>query len=205
MIGLLRGHLLEKDLKQVLVEVGGIAYEVDVPLSTSCNLPEVGAEVALHTHLVVREDAQLLFGFGCKEEREAFRALIKVNGVGPRLALAVLSGLDAASLARAIQTSDVKALSRVPGVGKRTAERIVIEMKDRLPAFAASLPTDVPAAPADKAADAEAALIGLGYKPQDAARAIALAEKDLEGASEDEEAPDVETLIRLALKNLMKT
>ena len=196
MIARLHGRLLEKELGQVLVDVNGVAYEVDVPLTTACTLVDAGSEVTLHTHLLVREDAQLLFGFSSKEEREVFRTLIRVNGIGPKLALAILSGLDAAALSRTVRAGDLQTLTSVPGVGKRTAERIVMELKDRLPNLdpegAAEAATSAPRSATE---DAEAALIGLGYKPQDAARALAMVEAD---------APDLEALIRLALKQLMK-
>ncbi|MDB9868155.1 Holliday junction branch migration protein RuvA [Pseudomonadales bacterium] len=192
MIGRVKGKILEKSAHQVVVDVQGLGYEVDIPLTTFFQLGDSGAEVTLYTHLVVRDDAHLLFGFSTASERELFRALIKVNGVGPKLAVAILSGVDARAFSRCIQNNDVKALTALPGVGKKTAERLVIEMRDRLPALTEGLLPAAQRAP-DLVADAEAALIGLGYKPQEAARAL--------GQIEDQDV-SVERLIRQALKSL---
>ena len=168
MIGRVQGKILEKNSHQVVVDVQGLGYEVEIPLTTFFHLGESGSEVMLYTHLVVREDAHLLFGFSTVSERELFRALIKVNGVGPKLAVAILSGVDVKAFSRCIQNNDVKALTALPGVGKKTAERLIIEMRDRLPALADGFLPSAQRAP-DVVADAEAALIGLGYKPQEAA------------------------------------
>ena len=192
MIGRVQGKILEKNSHQVVVDVQGLGYEVEIPLTTFFHLGENGSEVMLYTHLVVREDAHLLFGFSTVSERELFRALIKVNGVGPKLAVAILSGVDVKAFSRCIQNNDVKALTSLPGVGKKTAERLIIEMRDRLPALADGLLPSAQRAP-DVVADAEAALIGLGYKPQEAARALA--------QIEDQDV-SVERLIRQALKSL---
>lgn len=193
MIGMVRGRLLEKGLQQALIDVGGVAYELELPLTTAAALGQPGEEVALHTHLVVRDDAQALFGFASKEAREAFRALIKVSSVGPKLATAILSVLDAPALAAAVAAGDLGALTQVPGIGRRMAERIAMEMKGRLEALAAA-----PAAKGGRqgmVADAEAALVSLGYRPQEAARALAQVADD---------AADVEALIKLALGQLTR-
>ncbi len=192
MIGRVQGKILEKNSHQVVVDVQGLGYEVEIPLTTFFHLGENGSEVMLYTHLVVREDAHLLFGFSTVSERELFRELIKVNGVGPKLAVAILSGVDVKAFSRCIQNNDVKALTALPGVGKKTAERLIIEMRDRLPALADGFLPSAQRAP-DVVADAEAALIGLGYKPQEAARALA--------QIEDQDV-SVERLIRQALKSL---
>jgi Holliday junction DNA helicase RuvA len=192
LIGRVQGKILEKNSHQVVVDVQGLGYEVEIPLTTFFHLGESGSEVMLYTHLVVREDAHLLFGFSTVSERELFRALIKVNGVGPKLAVAILSGVDVKAFSRCIQNNDVKALTALPGVGKKTAERLIIEMRDRLPALADGFLPSAQRAP-DVVADAEAALIGLGYKPQEAARALA--------QIEDQDV-SVERLIRQALKSL---
>lgn len=192
MIGRVQGKILEKNSHQVVVDVQGLGYEVEIPLTTFFHLGENGSEVMLYTHLVVREDAHLLFGFSTVSERELFRALIKVNGVGPKLAVAILSGVDVKAFSRCIQNNDVKALTALPGVGNKTAERLIIEMRDRLPALADGFLPSAQRAP-DVVADAEAALIGLGYKPQEAARALA--------QIEDQDV-SVERLIRQALKSL---
>jgi Holliday junction DNA helicase RuvA len=194
LIGRVQGIILEKTPQQVVVDIHGLGYEVDIPLTTYFQLGETGASIVLFTHFVVREDAQLLFGFATTAERELFRLLIKVNGVGPKLAVAILSGVDTHAFARCIQNNDVKTLTSLPGVGKKTAERLIIELRDRLP----SLPEAGSVARAvvdDFMSDAETALIGLGYKPQEASRALAQVEDQSVG---------VETLIRQALKNLGK-
>lgn len=200
MIGQIRGILVDKKPPEILLEVNGITYEIQVPLSTLYQLPDVGKELLLHTHFVVREDAQLLYGFYDVKDKAMFRALIKVNGVGPKMALAILSGMDADALVRTIRNNDVTALTRMPGVGKKTAERLIIEMRDRLDEWDAS---EAPArlvpgstTPSSITRDAETALVGLGYKPPQAARAIALVLKD------NPDCVESETLIRLALKSM---
>ena len=144
MIGRLRGLVLEKRPPQLLLDVGGVGYELEAPLSAFFDLPGADTPVSLFTHLVVREDAQLLYGFRSRPERELFRALIRVNGVGPKLALALLSGIDAPELVRCIQEGDVTSLTRLPGVGKKTAERLIVEMRDRIAeAFGEALPPEL--------------------------------------------------------------
>ena len=197
MIGRIRGTLIEKRAPEVLVECAGVGYEVLVPMTTRYQLPDVGGEVILLTHHVVREDAQLLFGFIDTQSRSLFRDLIKVNGVGPKLALTVLSGVDVGEFVALVLAEDAAALVKLPGVGKKTAERLVIEMRDKLKDYepvAGAQVTHAAAVKADAASEAEEALIALGYKPQEAARAIAAVEGD--GLA-------VEDLIRQALKAMI--
>jgi len=200
MIGQLRGTLLEKRPPVLLLDVGGVGYEVEAPMTVFYDLPDAGAELTLHTHFVVREDAQLLYGFADRYERELFRALIKVNGVGPKMALAILSGIEADRLARCIQDQDTPSLVKVPGIGKKTAERLVIEMSDRLDKIdggPVSLPGRVDTRqPDDARSDAIAALEALGYRNKDAAAAVAKAA--------DEDGLSSEQLIRKALKSLAR-
>ena len=154
MIGRLSGTLLEKNPPQLLLDVQGVAYEVDVPMSTFYNLPQSGERITLFTHLVVREDAHLLYGFGTENERRAFRQLLKVNGIGAKIALALLSGLSVAELAQAITLQETGRLTRVPGIGKKTAERLLLELKDKL------------------GADITHALLSLGYSEREAVAAV---------------------------------
>ena len=203
MIGRLRGTLAEKQPPHLIIDVNGVGYELEVPMTTLYRLPKVGEPVTVHTHLVVREDAHLLYGFAEKRERELFRELIRLNGVGPKLALALMSGLEVDELVRCVQAQDTSALVRVPGVGKKTAERLLVELKDRLKAWETSpamftLVSDgpLPVASASTAeADAVSALVSLGYKPQEASKAIA-AIKDKAGLSSEE-------LIRRSLKGMI--
>ncbi|WP_374640230.1 Holliday junction branch migration protein RuvA [Hydrogenophaga sp.] len=170
MIGKLTGVLLEKNPPQILIDCHGVGYEVDVPMSTFYNLPASGEKVSLLTHFVVREDAQILYGFGSAAEREAFRQLIKVSGVGPRTALAVLSGLSVTELAQAVTAQEAGRIVKVPGIGKKTAERLLLELKGKL---GAELPmTGGAAAVGDAAADIQQALMALGYSEKDAAAAL---------------------------------
>jgi len=170
MIGQLHGKLVSKHPPQVLVDVGGIAYEVDVPMSTFYHLPATGAAVTLHTHLVVREDAQVLYGFGTLEERSAFRELIRISGVGARTALAVLSGLSVADLAQAVALQETARLVKVPGIGKKTAERLLLELKGRL---AEPLPgVGGTAAATSETADVLNALVALGYSEKEASATV---------------------------------
>ena len=170
MIGRLAGTLLEKNPPQILLDVQGVAYEVDVPMSTFYNLPNIGDRLTLFTHLVVREDAHLLFGFGSENERRAFRQLIRISGVGARIALAVLSGLSVAELARAVSMQDSGRLTKIPGIGKKTAERLLLELKDKL---GADLTTAVGVyRPAPVASDVLNALLSLGYSDKEATRAV---------------------------------
>ncbi len=199
MIGLIRGELAAKTPAEVLVLAAGIGYEIQIPARVFDGLPATGAEVALHTHFAVREDAQVLFGFLDSGDKTAFRHLIRVSGVGPRLALALLSGMNAGELAVAVRDGDSARLSAVPGVGKKTAQRLLVELRGRLNEMdAAAPPTSGPAAtPVSRGArEAREALISLGYKPQQAVRLIAAAQREnptLEDAGE---------LIRLALQSV---
>jgi Holliday junction DNA helicase RuvA len=174
MIGYLRGVLRRKEPPTLLVEVGGVGYELEAPMTTFYELPAVGETVALHTHLVVREDAHLLYGFARETQRRQFRALLKVNGVGPRVALAVLSGLNETELTRCVMNEDIARLTQVPGIGRKTAERLIVELRDRLANEPAVAPASASAAPAerDPLAEAVSALIALGYKPPEASRAV---------------------------------
>ncbi|MEP0202793.1 MAG: Holliday junction branch migration protein RuvA [Halioglobus sp.] len=202
MIGRIRGVLVHKQPPDILVEVGGVGYELQVPLSTLFELPETGSEVSLVTHFVVREDAQQLYGFIDLRDRTLFRHLIKVSGVGPKLGLTILSGMDSNNFARCVQQDDVAALVALPGVGKKTAERLLIEMRDKLKDWlgsteAAGVEAGVANSEpvADSVADAEGALIALGYKPQDAGRMIS--------AVNDDTVQDSQELIRRALKSVV--
>ncbi|AJJ22173.1 TPA: Holliday junction branch migration protein RuvA [Yersinia enterocolitica] len=202
MIGRLRGIILEKQPPLVLLETNGVGYEVQLPMTCFYELPDIGQEAIIFTQFVVREDAQLLYGFNDKQERALFRELIKVNGVGPKLALAILSGMSAQQFVAAVEREDITTLVKLPGVGKKTAERLVVEMKDRfkglngdlfnntgdiqLPASNSSQISD-----ADIEAEAASALVALGYKPQEASRLVSKIAKP--GA-------DCETLIRDALR-----
>jgi holliday junction DNA helicase RuvA len=170
MIGRLTGILVEKNPPQLLLDVQGVAYEVDVPMSTFYNLPAVGERLALFTHLVVREDAHLLFGFGTEHERRAFRQLVKISGIGARTALSVLSGLSVAELAQAVTMQDTGRLTKVPGIGKKTAERLLLELKDKL---GAEVTTSVGVhRPAAVMSDALNALLALGYSDKEAVAAV---------------------------------
>ena len=171
MIGSLRGHITAKAPPQLTVEVAGVGYEVEAPMSTFFHLPAVGAEVHLLTHLVVREDAHMLYGFATEDERRLFRALIKVSGVGPKIALALLSGVSVTEFNQSVQAQDIAALTRVPGIGRKTAERLVVEMRDRLvaPQLVTGLPGAAAASPENEAYDA---LIALGYRPPEATRLL---------------------------------
>jgi Holliday junction DNA helicase RuvA len=171
MIGRISGILLEKNPPQVVVDVAGVGYEIDVPMSTFYNLPKVQEKVSLFTHLVVREDAQLLYGFGTEAERTTFRQLLKVSGVGPKVGLAVLSGMSVNDLAEAVAMQESGRLTRVPGIGKKTAERLLLELKDRLKVdVRISVGGDLPAP--SSAADILNALISLGYNEKEALYAI---------------------------------
>ena len=203
MIGRIRGVLVYKQPPDILVEVGGVGYEIQVPMTTLFQLPELGSEVSLVTHFVVREDAQLLYGFIDERDRSLFRQLIKVSGVGPKLGLTILSGMDSNSFARCVQRDDISSLMALPGVGKKTAERLLIEMRDKLKDWLVQA-TDarvqsrggVTLAPVtDIVADAEGALIALGYKPQEASRVVAAVNDDSVAGSEE--------LIRRALKSMV--
>ncbi len=187
MIGRLRGRLAEKHPPRLLLDVNGVGYEVEAPMSTFYQLPDLGEEVSLHTHLVVREDAQALYGFYTQRERALFRSLIKVSGIGPRVAITILSGISADDFVACVNLNDTAALTRLPGIGKKTAERLVVEMRDRLadwgdgatPATLAA-PGTVHPSGGDAVQDAVSALIALGYRAPDASRMVrAVATEDL--------------------------
>ena len=174
MIGLLRGKILGKQPPRVLLEVQGVGYEVDAPMTTFYDLPDVGAEVILYTHLAVREDAHTLYGFTTLTDRDLFRSLLKVNGVGARLALGILSGMNARTFIACVQGGDAAALVKLPGIGKKTAERLIIELRDRLDALApATARSGTPVVAASSPEDeAVSALVGLGYKAQEASSMV---------------------------------
>ncbi|MFK8078339.1 MAG: Holliday junction branch migration protein RuvA [Granulosicoccus sp.] len=199
MIGRLTGKLLEKNPPGLLVDVQGVGYEVDAPMSTFYSLPAIGEIVSLYTHLVVRDDAHLLFGFATSTERVLFRALLKVNGVGAKVALSILSGLSTDEFLSCVATKDVAALVRVPGIGKKTAERLLIELQDKVESLGvgAAPSGTAPHAPEELSArsQAEEALAALGYKPAEASR---LLDKN---ATADQ---PVEQMIRSALRGAAK-
>ncbi|MDG2175473.1 MAG: Holliday junction branch migration protein RuvA [Gammaproteobacteria bacterium] len=201
MIGRITGVLLEKDNQLALIDVGGIGYEVEVPLNTFFKLPKPGETLTLHTHFVVREDAQLLYGFIEEIERALFRVLIRINGVGPKMAIAMLSGMEVSEFISCVQRDDVNALVKMPGVGKKTAERLIIELKDKVSNWQepVTMGTSATVSKGSSLEEAENALISLGYKPQEAGRAVIAAAKILE---ENSQVPDSESLIRTALKNV---
>jgi holliday junction DNA helicase RuvA len=177
LIGHLRGRIAAKHPPLLVVDVGGVGYEVEAPMSTFYDLPVVGAEVTLATHLVVREDAHVLYGFGTERERALFRELIKVSNVGPRIALAILSGVSVDDFNRCVESEDVASLVRIPGIGRKTAERLVIELRDRLKAIAGPVPAadrvgGSPAATPSAHSEAYTALIALGYKPAEVVRLL---------------------------------
>ncbi|MDI3384141.1 Holliday junction branch migration protein RuvA [Xenophilus aerolatus] len=193
MIGKLTGTLSERNPPQVVIDCHGVGYEVDVPMSTFYNLPQVGEKVSLLTHFVVREDAQILYGFGSTDERAAFRQLIKIAGVGPRTALGVLSGMSVNELAQAVSLQEAGRLVKIPGIGKKTAERLLLELKGKLgDALGASAGAAQPAS--DAQADILQALVALGYSDKEAAATLKTLPKDV-GVSEG---------IKLALKALAK-
>lgn len=205
MIGRLRGTLLEKQPPHLLIECAGVGYEVEAPMSVFYCLPEVGREVTLYTHFVVREDAQLLYGFSDNRERSLFRTLIKVNGVGPKLGLTILSGIEANDFVRSVHDGDSATLVKLPGIGKKTAERLIVEMKDRLANWQVetSVTDGLSGTPlgemvakqvADIEQEAVGALVALGYKPQDASKVVGKVYTD--GMSSEE-------LIRQALKSML--
>ncbi|MGQ0383621.1 MAG: Holliday junction branch migration protein RuvA [Gammaproteobacteria bacterium] len=191
MIGRLRGRLLRKSPPALIVDVGGVGYELEAPMSTFYQLPELGSEVELHTHLVVREDAHLLYGFATEEERRLFRDLLRVTGIGPKIGLALLSGMAVDTFLTCVEAQDVDALTRLPGIGRKTAERLLVEMRDRIRALG-ELPSAAKRLDPEAGAQAEAhaALVALGYRPIEAARLL----KSVEGGGGTEE------LIRRALQ-----
>ena len=196
MIACIRGRLLEKHPPVVVVDVQGVGYELEAPMTTFYELPDVGTDVVLHTHLVVREDAQLLYGFADTQQRDLFRSLLRVNGVGPRVALAILSSLPADEFLRCVADDDLARLTKVPGIGRKTAQRLLVEMRDRIALATPQADTAVvsPAVPAaSPVQDAVSALISLGYKPLDASRAV----RQVDGSDLSSE-----DLIRQALRSL---
>ena len=199
MIGRLRGRILSRQPPWLLLDVNGVGYEIEAPMSTFYVLPGDDQEVTLHTHLAVREDAHVLYGFAREADRTLFRALLRVSGVGGKMALGVLSGMTAEEFSQAVQAADHAALTRLPGVGKKTAERLVVEMRDKLDAVGVSstavgAPTAV-AAPAGADQDAVSALIALGYKPPEASRMVSKVFED---------GMETEAVIRAALKGTVK-
>ena len=194
MIGRIRGQILAVQQQTVLIEAGGIGYEVDVPTPALAALPRGGGEVALYTHFIVRDDAQQLYGFGSQGERDLFRALLRITGVGPRLALSVISSVDIGDLALAAAENDISRLVKVPGVGRKTAERMLLELKDRLADLDIAAPRRTVAASDASAAEAERALVALGYKAGEAARAV----ESVEGAGLSPEQIVREALRRVA-------
>lgn len=193
MIGRLRGILISKQPPWLLVEVGGVGYELEAPMSTIYDLPQTGKEVTLLTHYAVKEDSVALYGFLHESERTSFRNLLKVSGIGAKTALSVLSGVSTQDFARLVQAGDVVALTKIPGIGKKTAERIILELRDRVDGLGASMSglSAASGVPADPAAEATVALQQLGYKPAEVARLVQKV-----AASGD----DAETIIRKALR-----
>jgi Holliday junction DNA helicase RuvA len=198
MIGFLKGRLALKQPPALMVDVNGVGYELEAPMSTFYGLPPVGEPVALFTHLVVREDAHILFGFGTDGERRLFRGLLKVSGVGPKIALGILSGASVEDFLRIVEAEDAAMLTRLPGIGRKTAERVIIEMRDSVqklaaPAAAGAVPTG--ASPSSPQGEAFAALIALGYKPPEVTRLLKTA---------DEPGLSTTELIRRALRSAAK-
>jgi Holliday junction DNA helicase RuvA len=196
MIGQLRGKLIYKKPPELMLDVNGVGYELLASMTTFIDLPEINEEITLFTHFVVREDAQILYAFSSTAERSLFRTLLKVNGVGPKMALAIVSGMTTNEFSHFIHASDITALTRLPGVGKKTAERLIIEMRDRLPEVESSdanASSTTPAAPSRQQIeeDAVTALLALGYKPPQASRMVSSISADHLSAEE---------MIRLALK-----
>jgi holliday junction DNA helicase RuvA len=202
MIGRLRGEVAAKQAPFLLLDVNGVGYELEAPLSTFFTLPEIGQSVMLYTHLVVREDAHVLYAFATESERALFRSLLKVSGVGAKMALAILSGMSAEEFARCVESEDVSALVRLPGIGRKTAERLIVEMRDRLAKLGEQSAgvSITPAAqtagrPRSEKSDAVAALVALGYKSLDADRLVKAVASD---------GMDSESLIRAALQSTVK-
>ena len=195
MISRLFGEVVERDPQRVVLDVQGVGYDIEIPLSTFYQLAEIKGSTVLHTHFVIRQDAQLLYGFATIVERELFRALIKVNGVGPKTALAVLSGLEVIDFIAAVNAENKKTLSGIPGVSQRNAEHIIADLRGKLEDYGDALPLAAGTSDPDVVSDAESALISLGYKPKEASLALSQVEEEIK---------DVETLIRLALKQLMR-
>ena len=199
MIGQIKGRLVQKNPPEILVEVGGITYEVLVPMSTLYQLPDLGELIHLHTHFSVREDAQTLYGFYDAKAKKMFRSLVRVNGVGPKMALGILSSMSVDDFVQTIQNNDTDAMIRLPGIGKKTAERLIIEMRDKLSEWGSNEAATENSIVSRSAImkDAEIAMINLGYKPQQAARSIAQVLKN------NPEISDSEQLIRFSLKSMV--
>ncbi|MCU7944577.1 MAG: Holliday junction branch migration protein RuvA [Candidatus Thiodiazotropha sp. (ex Cardiolucina cf. quadrata)] len=201
MIGRLRGELVHKQAPHMLIDVNGVGYELEAPLSTFFTLPEAGQAVTLFTHLAVREDAHVLYAFATESERTLFRSLLKVSGVGAKMALAILSGMSADEFGRCVEEEDVASLVRLPGIGRKTAQRLIVEMRDRLAKLGDLTPAVSPsqggltANRGSASTDAVAALVALGYKPQEAGRMV-------KAVAEDE--MDSEGLIRAALQSAVQ-
>jgi Holliday junction DNA helicase RuvA len=195
-IGSLRGRLSSKQAPQIVIECSGVGYEVETPMSTFLDLPEVGTDLFLHTHLLVREDAQILYGFATEDERLMFRTLLKVNRVGAKLALGILSAMSTNDFRRCVELEDTTSMSKIPGIGKKTAERLIIEMRDRIdaatPGGGKSAPLTIEASARNEAVDA---LVALGYKPKEVHKLIS--KLDIEDKS-------AEDIIRLALKQAVQ-
>lgn len=196
MIGMLRGKLIYRQAPELMLDVNGVGYELQASMTSFFDLPELGEEVTLHTHFIVREDAQILYAFSSTTERELFRTLLKVNGVGPKMALAIVSGMTVNEFAERVRAGDAAGLTRLPGVGKKTAERLIIEMRDRLPKDEGTTPVapkseqlEIKSDPEEEAINA---LLALGYKPTEASKMISRQGK--QGLS-------VEVMIRNALKD----
>lgn len=201
MIGRLQGLLAEKQPSWVILDVQGVGYEVELPLSVFAGLPVLNEPLTLWIHQVIREDANLLYGFARLEDRQLFRELIKVSGIGPKVALAILSALESRQLLKVIQEGDLQSLTRVPGIGKKTAERLLVDLKDRLKSWQPQqmakleLPVDAQQPATNHRAEAEAALIALGYKPTEASRTL---------SGIDPEGKDTQALIKAALQSVSR-
>ncbi|MEJ2515183.1 MAG: Holliday junction branch migration protein RuvA [Gammaproteobacteria bacterium] len=191
MIGFLKGVIAAKHPPTLLVDVNGVGYELEAPMSTFYTLPDLGGRVELFTHLVIRDDAHVLYGFATGAERQLFRGLLKVSGIGARMALAILSGTSVEGFVQCVQSGDVASLTRIPGIGRKTAERLIVEMRDRLEASATPMSAGGAAAPARAGDEARDALVALGYKPAEAQRLVRTVETD--GRSTEE-------IIRAALQ-----
>jgi len=196
-IGFVRGKLVVKTPPHLTVDVGGVGYDIEAPMSTFYTLPAVGSDLRLLTHLVVREDAHILYGFGTQEERALFRNLLKVSGVGPKIALAILSGVSVEGFANCVKMQDAASLTRIPGVGRKTAERLLIEMRDRLDALSVAAAAGAPVANGASQTEGEAwsALVALGYKPAEVTQML----KPLAGSG-----GSTEDLIRRALQGAVR-
>jgi len=198
MIGFLRGILVSKTAPQILLDINGVGYDLTAPMSTIYELPETGQQVQLLTHLSIREDAHILYGFLSEQERSLFRSLIRINGVGPKLALAILSGISIADFQRCVYENNIATLVKLPGIGKKTAERLIIEMRDRLPAITGinERHADSTATTSHTTSEAINALIALGFSEADARRMVSKIDSD---------SMNSEAIIRLALQSVNKS